>query len=89
MISSRFARAAFRARPTAMRVPAQRRTYAEAVADKASRNQPPSPPAVANARVDQAEHVSASPGTQLTPSRPMRDTIELWAEVARGLEDGC
>ncbi|KFH49026.1 ATP synthase subunit delta-like protein [Hapsidospora chrysogenum ATCC 11550] len=34
MNSFRFARAALRARPAAMRVPVQRRTYAEAVPDK-------------------------------------------------------
>ncbi|KAL2693716.1 hypothetical protein Neosp_000279 [[Neocosmospora] mangrovei] len=36
MNSLRFARAALRARPAAIRVPLQRRTYAEAVPDKAS-----------------------------------------------------
>jgi hypothetical protein len=36
MNSFRFARAALRARPAAMRVPVQRRTYAEALPDKAS-----------------------------------------------------
>lgn len=34
MSSLRFARAALRVRPTAIRVPAGRRTYADAVADK-------------------------------------------------------
>jgi hypothetical protein len=34
MNSFRFARAAIRARPAALRVPVQRRTYAEAVPDK-------------------------------------------------------
>ncbi|PKS10278.1 hypothetical protein jhhlp_002029 [Lomentospora prolificans] len=37
MNSFRFARAALRARPAALRVPIQRRTYAEAVSDKASK----------------------------------------------------
>lgn len=34
MNSFRFARSALRARPSALRVPAQRRGYAEAVSDK-------------------------------------------------------
>lgn len=36
MNSFRFARAAIRARPAALKAPAQRRTYAEAIPDKAS-----------------------------------------------------
>ncbi|KAF5026281.1 hypothetical protein F66182_1631 [Fusarium sp. NRRL 66182] len=40
MNSLRLARAALRARPAAIRVPVQRRTYAEAVPDKASRAPP-------------------------------------------------
>ncbi|KAM0436711.1 hypothetical protein ACHAPT_002422 [Fusarium lateritium] len=43
MNSLRFARAALRARPAAIRVPLQRRTYAEAVPDKASDSQKPPP----------------------------------------------
>lgn len=34
MLPLRFARSALRARPAAFRVPAQRRTYAEAVSEK-------------------------------------------------------
>ena len=70
MNSFRFARAALRARPAAMRVPAQRRTYAEAVPDKASCLDPsPVPRPTANLfflPTDQAQLRSPSPGTQLT-----------------------
>ncbi|RBQ76793.1 hypothetical protein FVER14953_20070 [Fusarium verticillioides] len=41
MNSFRVARAALRARPSAIRVPLQRRTYAEAVPDKARFSEPP------------------------------------------------
>jgi F-type H+-transporting ATPase subunit delta len=40
MNSFRVARAALRARPSAIRVPLQRRTYAEAVPDKARFSEP-------------------------------------------------
>ncbi|CAI4217955.1 unnamed protein product [Parascedosporium putredinis] len=43
MNSFRFARAALRARPAALRVPVQRRTYAEAVSDKARIPSKPGP----------------------------------------------
>jgi len=47
MNSFRIARAALRARPAAVRVPLQRRTYAEAVPDKA-RPETPDPATVFN-----------------------------------------
>jgi hypothetical protein len=56
MNSFRFARAALRARPAAMRVPVQRRTYAEALPDKASTGpiDVPSSQELANRVADQA-----------------------------------
>lgn len=80
MNSLRIARAALRARPAAIRVPLQRRTYAEAVPDKArtfsatvfmigSTNHP----------TDQAELGSPSPG-MTPPERSIEitpDTMEL------------
>lgn len=73
MNSFRFARAALRARPAAMRVPVQRRAYAEAVPDKV-RDRPrissPSPNGMneqtADFVADQAELDSPPPGTQPT-----------------------
>jgi hypothetical protein len=63
-------RAALRARPSALRVPAQRRTYAEAIPDKVSCPQPPSEDLVGKFRllteyvlVDQAHPLSPPPGT--------------------------
>ncbi|KAI1052359.1 hypothetical protein LB507_007743 [Fusarium sp. FIESC RH6] len=48
MNSFRIARAALRARPAAIRVPLQRRTYAEAVPDKARPETPADPATVFN-----------------------------------------
>lgn len=75
MNSLRFARAALRARPAAIRVPLQRRTYAEAVPDKASDSIPGYcfyDPARLTVIADQAEPCSPSPG--MTAARyPDRD----------------
>lgn len=71
MNSFRFARAALRARPAAMRVPVQRRTYAEAVPDKASRPvQACVPLRQLTSSADQAQPFSPPSGTQLMVSFP-------------------
>lgn len=71
MNSLRFARAALRARPAAIRAPLQRRTYADAVPDKAS-SKPSSRStclgsyqrlSMLTPSSDQAELVAPSPGT--------------------------
>lgn len=70
MNTLRVARVALRARPTALRVPLQRRTYADAAPDKVSVSPSITLPTTFRLTciIDQAELVPSSPGTKPTKS---------------------